>query len=105
MEEEWRIADTAEYLCTRNFTVVAAQFPDELLAQATRVATLLQAECTRRGHAVEVSSCPASAPAGRPPALNAAARSRRRLAVADFPPSHRRHHRRCTSSRTPATTA
>ena len=66
MEDEWRIAETADYICARAYAVVASQFPDELLKHAARVATALQAACEGRDHAVQVSH-PAAAPRRRPP--------------------------------------
>ncbi len=53
-EDEWRIQETAGYLCARGYRNVTLQFPDSALQYAARVAVAVQAACAARGHAVQV---------------------------------------------------
>lgn len=57
--DQWRIEDTADYVCSRNFSVVTLQFPDEYLDSAAEVCRALQASCQGRGHAIQVTLCTA----------------------------------------------
>ncbi len=41
-EAEWDVPGTTRYLAGRGFARAALQFPDELLAEAARVAAALQ---------------------------------------------------------------
>lgn len=50
----WRVAETAEYLVSRQYTKATLQFPDSLLPEATRVAVTLQDYCKGLNHDVQV---------------------------------------------------
>mgnify|MGYP001810548929 CR=1 FL=1 len=54
-EHAWRVAETADYLCTRGYKTVTLQFPDALLPSAAGVAVALHDACAAQGHAVQVS--------------------------------------------------
>ena len=54
-EAQWRVLQTADYICGRGFSVVTLQFPDEQLEYAARVATAVQATCASRGHVMQVN--------------------------------------------------
>lgn len=78
MEDRWRVQETADYICNRNFSVVAAQFPDELLPEAVHVAWSIQDACKDRGHSVLVRPPPPAplvllqpTPPTQPPSLHA----------------------------------
>lgn len=49
----WEITSTADFLHKRKLSVIALQFPDELLKDATVVAAALAEECQSRGHGVQ----------------------------------------------------
>ena len=51
----WDIEGTVSYIISRNFTVVALQFPDDLLKEASRVSRALQDECAAAGAAIQVT--------------------------------------------------
>ena len=53
----WDIGGTASYIVSRNFTVVALQFPDELLQEASEVSRTLQDACAAAGVPVQVTQC------------------------------------------------
>lgn len=55
-DDQWRIEDTADYICSRNFLIVTLQFPDEYLENAAEVCRALQAACQAKGHAVQVTN-------------------------------------------------
>lgn len=50
----WRVAETAEYLVSRQYAKATLQFPDPLLPEATRVAVTLQDYCKELNHDVQV---------------------------------------------------
>jgi len=52
-EAEWDVPGTTRYLAGRGFARAALQFPDELLAEAARVAAALQRACAGLGHTVQ----------------------------------------------------
>ena len=52
--DPWRVSDTADFVCGRGYTIVTAQFPDDLLGDAATVSSRLQAACAERGHAIQV---------------------------------------------------
>lgn len=52
----WDIVGTASYIVSRKFTIVALQFPDELLREASEVSRALQDACAAAGVAVQVSA-------------------------------------------------
>ncbi len=52
-EKQWDVPGTARYLASRGFARAALQFPDELLAEAARVAAALQRACAGLGHTVQ----------------------------------------------------
>lgn len=53
-EGAWRVQETADYFCSRQFSVVTLQFPDEQLQHAARVANAVHTACSTRGHVVQV---------------------------------------------------
>jgi diphthamide synthase subunit DPH2 len=53
-EQQWRVQDTVDYVCSRNFRIVTLQFPDEYLKHAAGVCKAITAACEARGHAVKV---------------------------------------------------
>lgn len=108
-EQQWRVGDTAAFVCERGFTAVALQLPDELLHAAADLAHAVHAACAARGAAVQVGSGRRSPPAAaRRRAAAAAACSV--TGPAEAPPLLRQlpsdfHSCRSTSWRTPPTTA
>ena len=54
--DTWGISRTVEYILHRKFKKVAAQFPDQLLTDATHVVQCLSDACKLRGHQVQVRS-------------------------------------------------
>lgn len=50
----WRIQETANFICTRKYTKIAAQFPDELLDHVATVSFDLQNACREKGHIIQV---------------------------------------------------
>ena len=50
----WDIEGTTSYVISRSFTVVALQFPDELLKEASKVSRALQDACAAAGAIVQV---------------------------------------------------
>ena len=69
LEERWRVQETADYLCSRTFSVVTLQFPDEYLQHASRVFKAVQAACDSRGHYIQVRPCGAAPVAALAPCL------------------------------------
>jgi hypothetical protein len=61
-DDPWRIKDTADYVCSRRYTILTLQFPDDTLQHVGGVSSALQAECKSRGVAVKVRSCPRPQP-------------------------------------------
>ncbi|PRW20179.1 diphthamide biosynthesis 2 [Chlorella sorokiniana] len=53
-EAEWRVGETADYICERRYAAVALQLPDELLQHAADLSSALNTACTARGHAAQV---------------------------------------------------
>jgi hypothetical protein len=52
--DAWRIQETANFICTRKYIKIAAQFPDELLDHVASVSFDLQNACREQGHIVKV---------------------------------------------------
>ena len=52
----WRVPQTVDYICQRDFKFVTLQFPDDLLPQSAQITQLVQAECASRGHPIKVTS-------------------------------------------------
>jgi diphthamide synthase subunit DPH2 len=52
--DAWRIQETANFICTRKYTKIAAQFPDELLQHVASVSFDLQNACKELGHLIKV---------------------------------------------------
>ncbi|KAL4857493.1 Glycosyltransferase family protein 64 protein C5 [Chlorella vulgaris] len=52
-EQQWRVQDTVDYVCSRNFRIVTLQFPDDYLKHAAGVCKAVTAACEARGHAVK----------------------------------------------------
>lgn len=52
--DAWRIQETANFICTRKYTKIAAQFPDELLQHVTSVSFDLQNACKEQDHVIKV---------------------------------------------------
>lgn len=52
--DAWRIQETANFICTRKYTKIAAQFPDKLLQHVTSVSFDLQNACKEQDHVIKV---------------------------------------------------
>jgi len=54
----WDIASTADFITKRAYSVIALQFPDDLLKDATQVQAAVADECLSRGHKIEACLLP-----------------------------------------------
>ena len=54
----WDIASTADFITKRAYSVIALQFPDNLLKDATLVQAAVADECQSRGHKIEACFLP-----------------------------------------------
>eukprot|EP00890_Picochlorum_soloecismus_P002229 jgi/Picsp_1/3006/NSC_01228-R1_diphthamide biosynthesis protein 2-like len=54
LDDEYDVDQTAQFLASSGYTVIAAQFPDSLLSVAPEIACRLQSKCREVGHNIEV---------------------------------------------------
>jgi diphthamide biosynthesis enzyme Dph1/Dph2-like protein len=52
--DSFKIQETANFICSRKYTKIAAQFPDELLNHVASVSFDLQNACKEQGHLIKV---------------------------------------------------